>query len=142
MTNVLVAIKRVPDSSGEVLLTDDAQSVDGRHVGFTISDHENCAVETAVQARTVNNGQSCIAAKRFILDQRIAEAFERRFIERMSKLKVGDPLDESTDIGPLATAEGLETLEEQVESGILRKAPADEELLLRPLIGGEPVYIG
>jgi succinate-semialdehyde dehydrogenase/glutarate-semialdehyde dehydrogenase len=72
------------------------------------------AVAAAVQARTINNGQSCIAAKRFILHERIAQEFERRFVERMASLKVGDPMDEATDIGPLATGEVLETLEEQV----------------------------
>ena len=49
MTDVLVCVKRVPDVSGEVLLTDDKQSVDARFVGFTTSDHEQCAVEIAVQ---------------------------------------------------------------------------------------------
>jgi succinate-semialdehyde dehydrogenase/glutarate-semialdehyde dehydrogenase len=72
------------------------------------------AVAAAAQARTINNGQSCIAAKRFIVHERIAEEFERRFVERMASLKVGDPMDPATDIGPLATAEVLETLEEQV----------------------------
>jgi electron transfer flavoprotein beta subunit len=60
MTNVLVCIKRVPDSSGEVLLTDDAQAVDGRHVGFTISEHENCAVEQAIQVATATGGEACV----------------------------------------------------------------------------------
>ena len=72
------------------------------------------AAATAVQARTINNGQSCIAAKRFILHERIAGEFERRFVQRMASLKVGDPMDETTDIGPLATVEVLETLQEQV----------------------------
>jgi len=72
------------------------------------------AVSTAVQARTVNNGQSCIAAKRFIVDRRIASEFESRLVERMSSLVVGDPLHESTEIGPLATQEVLEALEKQV----------------------------
>ena len=57
MTNVLVCIKRVPDSSGEVLLTDDAQAVDGRYVGFTVSDHENCAVELAIQIAAATGGE-------------------------------------------------------------------------------------
>ncbi|MFD8381384.1 electron transfer flavoprotein subunit beta/FixA family protein [Streptomyces sp. NPDC059679] len=56
MTNVLVCIKRVPDSSGEVLLTDDQQSVDGRYVGFTVSNHESCAVELAVQTAEATGG--------------------------------------------------------------------------------------
>ncbi|GAA3839155.1 electron transfer flavoprotein subunit beta/FixA family protein [Streptomyces phyllanthi] len=56
MTNVLVCIKRVPDSSGEVLLTDDKQGVDGRYVGFTVSNHESCAVELAVQTAEATGG--------------------------------------------------------------------------------------
>ncbi len=71
-------------------------------------------VATAVQARTINNGQSCIAAKRFIVHDRIVEQFERRFVERMRALTVGDPMDERTDVGPLATEEVLEGLDAQV----------------------------
>jgi succinate-semialdehyde dehydrogenase/glutarate-semialdehyde dehydrogenase len=87
------------------------------------------AVATAVRARTINNGQSCIAAKRFIVDQRIADEFERRFVERMASLKVGDPMDDATDVGPLATAEVLETLEEQVNKTVQMGA--------RVLLGGK-----
>jgi len=76
------------------------------------------AAATAVQARTINNGQSCIAAKRFIVDRQVAEEFERRFVERMGALKLGDPMDEATDVGPLATAEVLGSLEKQVEETI------------------------
>ena len=76
------------------------------------------AVETAVQARVINNGQSCIAAKRFIVDTKIAEEFEQKFVDRVKKLKVGDPMDPATDVGPLATADGLKTLEEQVNQTI------------------------
>ena len=72
------------------------------------------AVSTAVKARNINNGQSCIAAKRFIIAEEIAEEFERRFVEGMQALTVGDPMDERTDIGPLATAELLNALDEQV----------------------------
>ena len=56
MTNVLVCVKRVPESSGQVQLTDDAQSIDGRYVGFTVSDHESCAVELAVQVAAATSG--------------------------------------------------------------------------------------
>ena len=56
MSNVLVCIKRVPDVSGEVLLTDDEQSVDARHVGFTVSPHEECAVELATQIAEATGG--------------------------------------------------------------------------------------
>ena len=60
MTNVLVALKRVPDSSGEVLLTADGQGVDGRYVGFTISNHELCAVELAVQIAGASGGEATV----------------------------------------------------------------------------------
>jgi succinate-semialdehyde dehydrogenase/glutarate-semialdehyde dehydrogenase len=76
------------------------------------------AVATAVQARVINNGQSCIAAKRFIVDDRIAAAFEQEFVQRMAALKVGDPMDPATDVGPLATADGLRILEEQVNKTV------------------------
>lgn len=76
------------------------------------------AVATAVRARTINNGQSCIAAKRFIIDHKIADQFERRFVERMALLKVGDSMDETTDVGPLATAEVRDGLETQVNKTI------------------------
>ena len=72
------------------------------------------AVATAVRARTVNNGQSCIAAKRFIVHEGIFEEFSRRFSKAMQSLRVGSPLDEHTEIGPLATAKILEELDDQV----------------------------
>jgi succinate-semialdehyde dehydrogenase/glutarate-semialdehyde dehydrogenase len=73
---------------------------------------------TAVQARTINNGQSCIAAKRFIVHEAVADRFERAFVERMRSLKVGDPMDELIDVGPLATREVLEGLDEQVRRSV------------------------
>src|SRR5205085_3398629 len=76
------------------------------------------AVSTAVKARTINNGQSCIAAKRFIVAAAIYEEFTRRFVAGMQALKVGDPLDEATDIGPLATPQILTDLDEQVQKSV------------------------
>ena len=76
------------------------------------------AAEIAVKARTVNNGQSCIAAKRFIIHEKIADDFERKFVAAMEKLKIGDPLDESVDIGPLATPQILSDIEKQVDASI------------------------
>lgn len=76
------------------------------------------AVATAVQARTVNNGQSCIAAKRFFVHRKIAEEFTRGFIERMSALRIGDPTDEATEIGPLATLDVLTDLQAQVDKTV------------------------
>jgi succinate-semialdehyde dehydrogenase / glutarate-semialdehyde dehydrogenase len=76
------------------------------------------AVTTAVKARIINNGQSCIAAKRFIVHEQIADRFEREFVKQMEGLKVGDPLDESTDLGPLATQSGVADLERDVEKSV------------------------
>jgi len=87
------------------------------------------AAETAVQARVINNGQSCIAAKRFIVHHEIAEQFERKFVARMASLKVGDPMDAGTDVGPLATEDVLKGLEAQVEKTI--------EMGARVLLGGK-----
>jgi succinate-semialdehyde dehydrogenase/glutarate-semialdehyde dehydrogenase len=76
------------------------------------------AVTTAVKARTINNGQSCIAAKRFIVAADIYAEFERGFVEEMKTLRVGDPLDEATDIGPLATEQILKDVDEQVKTSV------------------------
>ena len=80
------------------------------------------AVAAAVKARTINNGQSCIAAKRFIVHEQMYERFESEFVAAMKRLRIGDPLDENTDIGPLATAQILKDLEEQVNISVARGA--------------------
>jgi succinate-semialdehyde dehydrogenase/glutarate-semialdehyde dehydrogenase len=80
------------------------------------------AVTTAVKARTLNNGQSCIAAKRFIVHEEIYDGFETEFVAAMKQLRVGDPLDEAIDIGPLATQQILKDLEEQVNVSVARGA--------------------
>lgn len=76
------------------------------------------AVATAVEARIINNGQSCIAAKRFIVAQPIADTFQQKFVARMEALKVGDPLDEATELGPLATADGVTSLDADVRKTV------------------------
>jgi succinate-semialdehyde dehydrogenase / glutarate-semialdehyde dehydrogenase len=76
------------------------------------------AVATAVKARIVNNGQSCIAAKRFIVAQPIAKEFERKFVARMQALKIGDPFDEATELGPLATPDGVTSLDADVQKTV------------------------
>ena len=86
------------------------------------------AVPTAVKSRTINTGQSCIAAKRFILIDAIAEEFLRRFVPAMAALEVGDPLDPSTEIGPLARADLRDGLAQQVDDSVARGA--------RVLLGG------
>jgi succinate-semialdehyde dehydrogenase / glutarate-semialdehyde dehydrogenase len=89
----------------------------------------DAAVNTAVTARTINNGQSCIAAKRFIVAEPIADEFTSRFVERMRTLVVGDPMDERTNIGPLATAQIRDDLEDQVKRSVAGGA--------RVLLGGK-----
>lgn len=76
------------------------------------------AVSTAITARNINNGQSCIAAKRFIVHARVYDEFERRMVEGLMRLRVGDPMDADTDVGPLATAQILETIERQVDESV------------------------
>jgi len=78
----------------------------------------DAAVRTAVKARTINNGQSCIAAKRFIVAESIAEEFERKYVAGFKALKVGDPMDAATDIGPLANENQVVTIAQQVERSI------------------------
>ncbi len=89
------------------------------------------AVATAVKARVSNNGQSCIAAKRFIIADSIADEFEKKFVAKMAALKVGDPLDESTDLGPLASADAVSGLDADVQKSIAAGA--------RLLTGGAPL---
>jgi len=72
------------------------------------------AVKTAVTARTINNGQSCIAAKRFIIANKIANQFEQRFVRAMEALNVGNPFDDTVQVGPLATKQIVDDLEAQV----------------------------
>ncbi|HYC88794.1 MAG TPA: NAD-dependent succinate-semialdehyde dehydrogenase [Thermoanaerobaculia bacterium] len=76
------------------------------------------AVKTGIKARIVNNGQSCIAAKRFIVHDDVADEFQRRFVEAMEALRVGDPLEETTDVGPLAMPQIVEDLAAQVTASV------------------------
>ncbi|MBD2039454.1 NAD-dependent succinate-semialdehyde dehydrogenase [Microcoleus sp. FACHB-672] len=89
------------------------------------------AVTTAVTARLLNNGQSCIAGKRFIVANSIADEFEQRFVEKFKALRMGDPMDATTDIGPLATPGILKDLDSQVQNSIAKGA--------KVLTGGHPL---
>jgi len=88
------------------------------------------ATATAVKARVINNGQSCIAAKRFIVHEKIAEQFEKEFVSRMQALKLGDPFDPKTDVGPLATPDAVKDLDADVQKSIQAGA--------KLLTGGKP----
>ncbi|HEC91691.1 MAG TPA: NAD-dependent succinate-semialdehyde dehydrogenase, partial [Candidatus Atribacteria bacterium] len=79
-------------------------------------------VEQAVKARMINNGQSCIAAKRFIIVKDVFNEFQHAFTEKVKQLVVGDPLEKSTEIGPLARKDILEQLARQVKQSTEKKA--------------------
>jgi succinate-semialdehyde dehydrogenase/glutarate-semialdehyde dehydrogenase len=89
------------------------------------------AVATAVDARIQNNGQSCIAAKRFIVAESIADAFQNKFVQRMQELRIGDPFDEQTQLGPLANPEAVTSLDVDVKKTVAAGA--------RLLAGGHPL---
>ena len=91
----------------------------------------DAAVESAVTARMLNNGQSCIAAKRFILSEAIADRFAEQLLEKFEALNIGDPTDEATDIGPLATPDILQDLDRQVQACVQKN--------VRILTGGQPL---
>lgn len=91
----------------------------------------DAAVATAVEARVINNGQSCIAAKRFIVAESIANEFEKKFVTRMEGLRVGDPFDETTQLGPLATADAVKSLDADVQKTV--------EAGAKLLTGGHPL---
>ena len=89
------------------------------------------AVATAVTARMINNGQSCIAAKRFIIHERIYDEFLKKFVAGVAAIRVGDPMDENTQLGPLATAAIREDLDKQVKASVAAGA--------RVLTGGKKI---
>ena len=91
----------------------------------------NAAVANAVKARVQNNGQSCIAAKRFIVAEKIADQFERKFVAKMESLVIGDPMQENVELGPLATPDGVADLQREVEKSVQAGA--------RLLTGGKPL---
>jgi succinate-semialdehyde dehydrogenase/glutarate-semialdehyde dehydrogenase len=92
------------------------------------------AVRVGVTARTQNTGQSCIAAKRFIVHTDVYDRFTSAFTERMSALRPGDPMDEETDVGPLSSEQGRSDLEELVDDALRRGATAQ-------CGGGRPLHL-
>ena len=99
------------------------------------------AAGAAVRSRMGNAGQSCIAAKRLIVKESVSEAFGEKFVEILDGLRVGDPMDESTDLGPVAKKEFLETLDEQLNDALKKGArvhwgpkPPEQGFFFRPVI--------
>lgn len=90
------------------------------------------ALNTAIKARTINSGQSCIAAKRFFISDQVYDDFLGQFVERMRALKVGDPMDETTEIAPLATEQILNGVHDQVQKTVAAGA--------RLLTGGNKIH--
>jgi succinate-semialdehyde dehydrogenase/glutarate-semialdehyde dehydrogenase len=85
------------------------------------ADLDRCSA-IAAQARTINSGQSCIAAKRFIVERSVAREFTDRFTAAMAALRVGDPLDETTQVGPLARPDLVDEIDRQVRQSLRRGA--------------------
>jgi succinate-semialdehyde dehydrogenase/glutarate-semialdehyde dehydrogenase len=82
----------------------------------------DAAVKTAITARLINNGQSCIAAKRFIVVEKVYDEFEKKFVELMNKVKIGDPMNPETELGPMAREDLLFELDEQVRKSVIKNA--------------------
>ena len=91
----------------------------------------DAAATVACRARNQNNGQSCIAAKRFIVEEAVADQFQERFVNAVAGLKVGNPMDRSNQVGPLARADLIDDLERQVNESV--------RLGARPLTGGKRI---
>ena len=80
------------------------------------------AVDTCVQGRVYNGGQTCVAAKRFVVTEKNYEAFKERYVERMQSLKAGDPTKEGSDLGPMARVDLRDGLHDQVEESVRKGA--------------------
>ena len=123
--------EKVAAASGRVLKKT-VMELGGSDPFIVLADADlDAAATTAAWARFQNAGQSCIAAKRFIVEAAVAEAFERKFVEAVKALKVGDPTDRETQVGPMARGDLRDDLERQVRSSVEQGA--------RVLLGGRPL---
>ena len=121
----------VASTSGQVLKKN-VLELGGSDAFIVLEDADlDAAAQTAVRARFQNTGQSCIAAKRFIVVEAVAEAFERKFVEAAATLRIGDPTDRETQVGPVARGDLRDDLHKQVESSVQAGA--------RVLLGGKPL---
>jgi len=128
LTGSVPAGKAVAKSAGSVLKKT-VMELGGSDPYIILEDADlEMAADTCVTARLINGGQSCIAAKRFIIVEKIYDKFEKLFVEKMKSKKMGDPFDESNYIGPQASVPLRDELHQQIEKSI--------ELGAKLLIGG------
>ena len=121
----------VASTSGQVLKKT-VLELGGSDAFIVLEDADlDAAAQMAVRARYQNTGQSCIAAKRFIVVEPVADAFEQKFVEAAAKLRVGDPLDRETQVGPMARGDLRDALEKQVQESLKMGA--------RAVLGGKPL---
>ncbi|HLH62787.1 MAG TPA: NAD-dependent succinate-semialdehyde dehydrogenase [Ktedonobacteraceae bacterium] len=121
----------VASTSGRVLKKN-VLELGGSDAFIVLEDADlDAAAQMAARARYQNTGQSCIAAKRFIVVDAVADTFEQKFVEATSKLRVGDPLERETQIGPMARGDLRETLEKQVRDSV--------EMGAKVILGGKPL---
>ncbi len=131
LTGSDVAGVSVAETSGHVLKKN-VLELGGSDAFIVLEDADlDAAAQMATRARFQNTGQSCIAAKRFIVVEAVAGAFEQKFVEATAKLRVGNPLERETQIGPVARGDLRDTLEQQVQASVQMGA--------RVLLGGKPV---
>ncbi len=118
LTGSEYAGRQVAKDSGK-LLKKSVLELGGSDPFIVLDDADvDLAVKVGVNARLINNGQSCIAAKRFIITEKIYDEFEKKFVEEMSKIKVGNPMQEDTQLGPIAREDLLNELQYQVKQSV------------------------
>src|SRR6202022_2252334 len=131
LTGSDIAGVAVASTSGRVLKKN-VLELGGSDAFIVLEDADlDAAAQMAVRARYQNTGQSCIAAKRFIVVEAVADTFEQKFVEAASKLRVGDPLERETQIGPMARGDLREALEKQVRDSV--------EMGAKVILGGKPL---
>ncbi len=143
LTGSDIAGAKVAETSGRVLKKT-VLELGGSDPFIVLADADlRLAAETAVNARYQNAGQSCIAAKRFIVEESVADEFMELFVERAQQLRLGDPSDPATELGPLAREDLRSDLEEQVERSVAQGARivAGGHRLERPGYFYEPTVI-
>lgn len=110
--------KKVAEACGKVLKKT-VMELGGSDPFIVLEDADiELAAKTAVTARNINNGQSCIAAKRFIVVEKVFDEFKNRFVELMKNVKVGDPMKTETEVGPITRKDLLEELEMQIHKSV------------------------